>query len=360
MTETGGELVGPVEIVGVGLLGTSVALACARAGIEVLLSDSVASHVRTATGLGAGRRRAPEDAPQLVVVAVPPAHLGEVITRALAENPAAFVTDVGSVKASPLAYVREHGPDDVGRYVGGHPMAGSERSGPLAATATLFEGRPWALTPHADADPTAASLVGELASLCGALPLVLTPEDHDQAVARTSHVPHLMAALVAGRLAVAPEGHLRLSGQGVRDVTRVAAGDPGLYGQIVAGNARAVTDLLGQMRAQFDDMIEAVGNGDAAALDVLLKEGQAGTRAIPGKHGGPQTAQASVYVTVPDEPGNLARLFADAGESGVNIEDVRIDHDPGRPVGLMELIVASDAAEQMKTVLESRGWLAHR
>ncbi|MGH3352394.1 MAG: prephenate dehydrogenase [Nocardioides sp.] len=360
MTETGGALAGPVEIVGVGLLGTSVALACAKAGLDVLLSDATASHVRTASGLGAGRPRKPGDSPQLVVVAVPPAHLGEVITRVLADSPDAFVTDVGSVKASPLAYVREHNPDDVRRYVGGHPMAGSERSGPLAATATLFEGRPWAVTPHADAAPEATALVEELAALCGALPLVLEPDDHDQAVARTSHVPHLMAALVAGRLAVAPVGHLRLSGQGVRDVTRVAGGDPGLYGQIVAGNAHAVTALLAEVRTQLDDMIEAVGNGDAAALDVLLKEGQAGTRAIPGKHGRPQTVQASVYVTVPDEPGNLARLFADAGESGVNIEDVRIDHDPGRPVGVMELIVAHDAADRMQAVLESRGWVAHR
>ena len=149
MTQTGeaggglSTLTGPVEIVGVGLLGTSVALACASAGLDVLLSDSVASHVRTATGLGAGRRRRPGDTPQLVVVAVPPAHLGEVITRALADSPDAVVTDVGSVKASPLTYVREHGPGDVRRYVGGHPMAGSERSGPLAATSTLFEGRPW-------------------------------------------------------------------------------------------------------------------------------------------------------------------------------------------------------------------------
>ncbi|GGR73571.1 prephenate dehydrogenase [Nocardioides luteus] len=353
-------LTGPVEIIGVGLLGTSVALACSSAGIEVLLSDAVASHVRTATGLGAGRRRKDGDQPQLIVVAVPPAHLGEVIVKALRENPDAVVTDVGSVKASPLAYVREHSPRDVSRYVGGHPMAGSERSGPLAATSALFEGRPWAVTPHADADPRATQLVDELAALCGGVPLSLSPEDHDQAVARTSHVPHLMAALVAGRLAVAPEGHLGLSGQGVRDVTRVAAGDPGLYGQIVAGNARAVTDLLTEVRAQLDEMIAAVGNGDAAALDVLLKEGQAGTRAIPGKHGGPQTAQAIVYVTVPDEPGNLARLFADAGESGVNIEDVRIDHDPGRPVGVMELVVAETAADQMQAVLESRGWVAHR
>ena len=98
-------------------------------------------------------------------------------------------------------------PDDVRRYVGSHPMAGSERSGPLAATAALFEGRPWAVTPHADADPDRDRRSSSaLATLCGAVPLTLNPEEHDQAVARTSHVPHLLAALVAGRLAVAPEG----------------------------------------------------------------------------------------------------------------------------------------------------------
>ncbi|MEX0429156.1 prephenate dehydrogenase [Nocardioides sp. DS6] len=356
-------LVGPVEIIGTGLLGTSVGLACRRAGLEVVLSDTSPGHVRTARGLGAGRKRLPADRPQLVVVAVPPAQLGAVIVQALRDTEAydAVVTDVGSVKSAPLDEVAAAVPaQTLRRYVGGHPMAGSERSGPLAGTASLFDGRPWAVTPHPAADPAAVALVEELAGLCGAVALRLDPEAHDRAVARTSHVPHLMSALVAARLTSAPADHLALSGQGVRDVTRVAAGDPALYGQIVAGNARAVTELLTEVRAQLETLIEAVSGGDGEALRAVLAEGVAGTQAIPGKHGGPQTPGASVFVSVPDHPGELARLFADAGESGVNIEDVHIDHDPGRPVGLVELLVAEDGAERLLTSLESRGWVTHR
>lgn len=361
MNEARPVLVGPVEVVGTGLLGTSVALACRRAGLEVLLTDVSAEHVRTASALGAGRPSAPDDAPQLVVVAVPPRHLGAVIATALRTRPGSVVTDVGSVKSGLQAQVVEAvGPGHARRYVGGHPMAGSERSGPLAATADLFEGRPWAVAPHPDADPDAVALVERLVELCAGVVVPLSPEDHDRAVARTSHVPHLLAALVAGRLADAPADHLRLSGQGVRDVTRVAAGSPALYGQIVAANADAVLGLLGEVRGELDALITALAAEDDAAVASVLEQGVAGTRAIPGKHGGPPRPTASVFVSVPDEPGVLARLFAAAGESGVNIEDVRIDHDLGRAVGLVELIVEESRGEHLLTSLESRGWVTQR
>jgi prephenate dehydrogenase len=179
-------------------------------------------------------------------------------------------------------------------------------------------------------------------------------------VARTSHVPHLLASLVAGTLAGAAPEHLALTGQGVRDVTRVAAGDPVLYSQIIGGNSDAVAGLLREVRSRLDLALDAVADGDRAGLESLLAHGLAGTRAIPGKHGGPVQAVSAVHVAVPDHPGELARLFADVGASGVNIEDVRIDHDPGRPVGLVELDVAVGRAEHLLAALESRGWVAHR
>ena len=350
-------LVGPVEIVGTGLIGTSIGLACRRAGLEVLLTDSSEDHLRTASGLGAGRPKTEGDVAQLVVVAVPPDHLAEEITRALTSGEA-VVTDVGSVKSPPLVAVA--GLPGVERYVGGHPMAGSERSGPLAASGALFDGRPWAITPDDGADPAAVALVEALAELCGAVPVRLSPDEHDRAVARTSHLPHLLAALAAGALADAPAEHLALSGQGVRDVTRIAAGDPVLYGQIVAANAGAVGELLSDLRDRLDGAIAALDGGDRGALEALLRLGADGTRAIPGKHGGPVRPTGAVYVAVPDHPGELARLFADAGEIGVNIEDVRIDHDPGRPVGLVELTVEEGLAEHLLASLESRGWVTHR
>jgi prephenate dehydrogenase len=350
-------LTGPVEVVGTGMLGTSVGLACRRVGLEVLLSDLSPEHVRTASGLGAGRPRQPEDRPQLVVVAVPPDHLGTAIREAL-ESSAGTVTDVGSIKTEPLRAVAAS--PALERYVGSHPMAGSERSGPLAASAALFDGRPWAITPHDTSAPIGVTVVEERARACGGVPVRMTPEEHDHAVARTSHLPHLLAVMTAARLAGAPTGHLALSGQGVRDVTRVAGSDPAMWQQIIALNAEALRGLLAEVREELDALQDAVVDGDREALGALLARGVAGTRAIPGKHGGPAAPTASVFVSVPDHPGELARLFADAGASDVNIEDVHIDHDPGRPVGLVELVVDEGRAEHLTGSLESRGWVTHR
>lgn len=354
----GPSLKGPVLVVGVGLLGTSVALACRKAGLEVYLSDTSTEHLRTASGLGAGSAYAGQ-AVQLVVVAVPPDHLGSLIAQQLRETDA-VVTDVGSIKSGPLTEVLATAPNGVRRYVGSHPMAGSERSGPLAASATLFEGRPWAITAHEQADGDAVALVRELVEACGGVPLELTPQEHDQAVARTSHLPHLMASIVAGRLNDAPDGHLALSGQGVRDVTRIAAGDPRLWQQILTANSPAVLALLDEVLDRVGVFRDAIASGERGTLGSLLDEGVAGTRAIPGKHGGPTTPMSSVFVAVPDNPGELARLFADAGEIGVNIEDIRIDHDPGRPVGLVELVVDVSRAGHLADALAERAWDVHR
>ena len=354
------ELRGPVEVVGVGLLGTSIALVCRRIGLDVVLRDVDPGHVRTATSLGAGRAATPADRPQLVVVAVPPEAVADAVVDALARTDA-VVTDVGSIKTRPLEQVTARvSPQGMSRYVGSHPMEGSERSGPLAASAALFDGRPWAVTPHEHADATAVELVELLVLECGATPVTMTPAEHDQAVARTSHLPHMASVLVAARLAGAPESQLALSGQGVRDVTRVAGSDPVMWQQIIHANADALLGLLGEVQRDLAQLIDAVSSGATDTVADLLERGNAGTRAIPGKHGGPAKPMRSIYVAVSDQPGELARLFADAGEIGVNIEDVRIDHDPGRPGGLTEIVVQETAAEGLERALESRGWTTHR
>lgn len=354
-----GVLTGPIQVIGAGLLGTSIGLAARRAGIPVWLSDANAEHVRTAISLGAGDHPVPGAVPQLVLVAVPPVHIAEVVAEALESG--AFVTDVGSVKALPLEQLSDRvGEEALARYVGSHPMAGSERSGPLAASAALFDGRPWAVTPHVHASAEAVALVEALVALCGAVAVRLSPVEHDLAVARTSHLPHLLAVLAAGQLTDAVPEHLSLSGQGVRDVTRVAGGDPDLYSQIIRANGQTVAELLGDLRGQIDELIDAVRAPGAEDLVEILNRGVDGTNVIPGKHGRPALETGPVFVLVPDHPGELARLFADIGEIGVNVEDLRIDHDPGRPAGLVELQVEASAAERLRTALEGRGWTAHR
>jgi len=348
---------GPVHVIGAGLLGTSIGLALRRAGVEVWLSDLAVDHVRTAAGLGAGVPAPAGGVAALVVVSVPPASIAGEVARALGTG--AVVTDVASVKGQPLAEVAAVvDAEALTRYVGSHPMAGSERSGPLAGSAALFDGRPWAVTAHETAATDAVAVVEALADTCGAVTVRMSPAEHDQAVARTSHLPHLMAVLVAGQLAEADRDQLSLSGQGVRDVTRIAGGDPALWQQIITGNAGAVRALLDDVRRDLDALMDALD--DPAGLDRVLRRGVAGTVAIPGKHGGRAQEMASVYVSVPDHPGELARLFSDVGEIGTNIEDIRIDHDPGRPVGLVELLVESSVADPLRDSLEARNWVVHR
>jgi prephenate dehydrogenase len=351
---------GPVLVVGAGLLGTSIALALRREGVDVALRDISEENLRIASGLGAVNVDAAAVRPQLVVVAVPPDHLAEQVAAALTGTDA-VVTDVGSIKGAPLVGTRERvSATELTRYVGSHPMAGSERSGPVAASAALFDGRPWAVTPHETASASAVDVVTALAQACGATPVTFTPDEHDQAVARTSHLPHLLAALVAGRLADAPRSHLALSGQGVRDVTRIAAGDPSLWRQIITANTTALASLLHAVRDDVDTLLRALSDGDGAAVRAVLDRGVQGTAVIPGKHGIPAGPLATVFVVIPDHPGELARLFADAGEIGVNIEDLRIDHDPARDYGLMELSVAAGAADELLRALGERGWTTHR
>jgi prephenate dehydrogenase len=203
-------------------------------------------------------------------------------------------------------------------------------------------------------------MVETLVSTCGAVVVHLTPEEHDLAVARISHLPHLMAALTAGLLRDAPASHLALSGQGVRDVTRIAAGDPVLWRQIVSANAEALQVLLSDVRQGVDGLLAALGSGDSARVEDVLLTGAAGAAAVPGKHGGPTVDLVAVTVAIPDRPGALAQLFSDVGALGVNIEDVRIDHDPARAYGLVEIDVAEAAGDSLAESLRADGWAAHR
>lgn len=351
-------LSGPVRVVGTGLVGTSIGLALGRRGVPVELADTDPDAAAIASQLGAGSLALVEE-PQLVVVAVPPDHAGRVIAEQLAATRTAVVTDATSVKGKPLADAAALSAD-LRRYVGGHPMAGSERSGPLAARADLFDGATWAITPHDGSDPAAVEAVRVLAEACGAKAVLLPVDDHDLAVARVSHLPHLMSALAAATLTDAPDSHLELSGQGLRDVTRIANGDPRLWTQIVSANTGALGVLLEQIRDRLDRVIVALGKDSGQDIVDVLAQGVTGAARVPGKHGAPHTEHAVVVVDIPDRPGQLARLFADAADAGTNVEDLRIDHSPGRPVGHVELAVTTDAADRLAEVLRDRGWTVHR
>jgi len=358
----GESLAGGVLVVGTGLLGTSVGLALRRAGVDVQLTDQDDDAVAEAAKLGAGRRHEQGAPVALAVIAVPPAATAVAVASVLDDRLAAYATDVASVKVAPVEQVRALAAEP-GRFVGGHPMAGREVSGPAAALVDLFEGRPWVLCPDEGTDPQAVTRALEVVRLAGAVPVTMSAADHDAAVALVSHAPHLVAALVAGRLAVASDHEVRLAGAGVGDVTRVASADPTLWTDILAANAAAVADVLRRLRTDLDQALLALDQDSATRrrdeLGALLESGVAGRARLPGKHGAPATSYATVSVVVDDRPGQLAALFADAGRAGVNVEDVRIEHSPGQPVGVVELDVGVGAETVLAAALRTAGWTVH-
>ncbi|MEV0188334.1 prephenate dehydrogenase [Kitasatospora purpeofusca] len=352
-------------VVGTGLIGTSAALALTGRGLTVHLEDADPDAARTAASLGAGTTE-PADGPvDLAIIAVPPALVGKVLADCQRRGLAEYYTDVASVKDGPRAEIAALGCDTV-HYLGSHPMAGRERSGPLAARADLFEGRPWVLTPTPDTDTGTLNAVLELVALCGAMPIVMDAAAHDRAVALVSHAPQLLSSLVAARLEHADETAIRLSGQGVRDVTRIAASNPAMWVDILSANAGAVADVLAEFAADLEETVtalralqaaeEAERRGGTAGIEAVMRRGNTGQARIPGKHGAPPTRYETVAVVLGDQPGELGRLFGEVGAAGVNIEDVVIEHSTGQQVGFVQLAVAPGAVRALTAALRSSGW----
>ena len=355
-----------VRIVGTGLIGTSLGIALSRAGHHVTLEDSSPTALALARDLGAGQLDpAGATAPEVVVVAAPPDVAGAVVAEELRRWPEAVVTDVASVKVAVLEDVRARGAD-LTRYVGSHPMAGRERSGAVAARGDLFDGRAWVVVPHPEVARHAVELVRQVAQDAGGTVSVMSPAEHDAAVAVVSHVPQVAASLVASRLRSVSDGAAALSGQGLRDVTRIAASDPQLWTQILAANAPAVRAVLADLRDELVEVIDALdclvesdGVGAREVLARVVAHGNTGHARIPGKHGAAPTTYAVVTALVPDRPGELARLLHDVGEAGVNLEDLHLEHGLGQPFGLAELSVLPSVAERLERELQTRGWRLH-
>ncbi len=356
MTES--RLVGPVRIVGVGLLGASIGLGLRAKGVDVILADASPTHLAIAVDYGAGRPAAPGDEPQLVVVCVPPDVTADVVAAELEAHPTAIVTDVASVKLAVYTDLLARGAD-LSRYIGSHPMAGRELGGPMSGRADLFVGRPWVVAAHDGITYRDGSAIDDLILDLGATLVELTPEQHDRAVALISHAPQVVSSLMARRLIDAPHTALNLAGQGLRDVTRVAASDPELWVQILGQNAAPVAEILRAYRDDLDRFIAALEDVEAPGARRRIAEelfgGNTGVERLPGKHGVDRRF-ASLIVMVDDRPGQLARLFNDVGDAGVNLEDFRMEHSPGAQVGLAEIFILPEVHERLTDELASRGW----
>lgn len=357
------ERVGTVLVIGAGLIGTSVALAAGSRGHEVWLDDRDRDHVTQAEALGAGKRWSAAEArplgpADLVVVAVPPSVAAPVVAEALRAHPQATVTDVASVKSPVIDYLRANDAD-LSRFVGGHPMAGREMSGPAAASAELFHGRIWLLTPTEQTDVRRLDRVAELAASTGAAVRTMPAQLHDRAVALISHTPQVVASLMAARLADADGETVGVAGQGLRDVVRIAGSDAHLWADILCTNAREVRPVLTALQSDLDRMLVALDtSADRDEVSGLIAAGNRGLARLPAKHGGAAAAPyAELAVEVPDAPGELGRMFLAAGDAGINLEDVRIEHTVGRLTAIAHLYVLPEVLPALREALSAGDWL---
>ncbi|MDQ0773208.1 prephenate dehydrogenase [Streptomyces aurantiacus] len=346
-------------VVGTGLIGTSTGLALSRRGVHVHLLDVDESAARVAAARGAGTFGPPADPVDLAVIAVPPARVAQVLAEQQRRGLALAYTDVASVKSATALAVSQ-GAVHRSSYVGGHPMAGSERSGPLAARADLFEGRSWVLTPGTETSTAALNGVLAAVALCGAVPVVMEPSAHDRAVALVSHAPHLVAALMAARLGGASRQALDLAGQGVRDVIRIAGGDPALWTDIIRRNASAIGETLGELLKDLEALTGAlhaleVSGSDAedalASVRELLLHGQDGWEAVY-EPGGAPAGQVTLTVPVADRPGEVDRLIHTAEGSGIGADGIRLCWSRGSA----RLSAPRLAAESVRRRLADDGW----
>ena len=350
-------------VVGTGLIGTSVALAARAAGYQVWLDDVDAERLSMAVSVGAGAPRSGDQLQvDIAVAAVPPGAVATVVHELIGSGVAATVTHLASVQHQPQLEVEALDPGYVG-FVGSHPIAGRERSGPHHASAELFAQRPWIVCPAAHSSAGAVSAASELAVACGAAVTVMSAAAHDVLLARLSHVPQLIASALAASLVGLDRSEVAVAGTGLRDTSRLADSDAALWAEIISANPIAVADAL---HAVLDPLIELAGVLKAidpptseAAVSALVERGHRGRDLLAGKHGQAAVRWATVSVVVPDEAGALAQLLVDAAASQVNVEDIRVDHSPGQPLGVVELDVAPTHGESLELALVARGWAAN-
>jgi prephenate dehydrogenase len=354
-----------VAVLGTGLIGTSVAMAAARVGCRVtgwdLDPDTVA---RAAELSGLDPRPRLEDAvadADIVVVATPLGAVAPTVVAALREAPGAIVTDAASVKkqivTDVVATVGVDGPA-AARYVPGHPMGGSERSGPEHASASVLDGIVWVVTPHAGTDGAHADALESWIERLGARPVRMTPERHDRLVAMVSHLPQVASTSLMG-LAATEEADepeiLLLAAGGFRDLTRLAASQPSLWSEILVANRDQVASSIELFAARLLSLRDAIARGDASAVEGVFdraKQARLGLATKPTVRAGVAVWQ----VEIPDEPGALARITAVLGAGKVNIEDLQIVHSPEGGRGTVHLTVAASTAASCADVLTDGGY----
>lgn len=355
-----------VAVIGTGLIGTSLAMAATRAGDQVRGVDAdpdVLAAAAARSGLvAASSMRECVSGATLVFVCTPIGAVAPVVVEALRLAPDAVVTDVGSVKSHVAIEVEAHAEaSDLRRYVGGHPMGGSERSGPEHASASVVDGVVWVLAPLVRTEPSAIERLERWIEKVGARPVRMDAERHDRLVAMVSHLPQVASTALMGLAATEEAGEpeiLLLAAGGFRDLTRLAASDPHLWGDILLSNREAIARAVDLYVARLTTLRDLVLAEDAPGVERAFAEAKTARLSLAAK---PQVRAgvAVLQIPVPDRPGVLAELTSTLGEAQVNIEDLQIVHSPEGGRGTVHLTIAAETAEAAERALRER-WFEPR
>jgi prephenate dehydrogenase len=346
-------------LVGTGLMGASVGLAAKRAGVERVSGfddNPEALEVAAERGAVDVAAESVEDAvaeADLAVVAVPVTQLSSQVRAVLEAAPeATTVTDVGSTK--------DWGRELSGRFVGGHPVCGREAHGPTYATADLFEGATWFLTPGAATDPDRYRLVHGFVVSLGAVPVAIDPQAHDRLVALTSHLPHALANVLVNQAgAQRIEGHdpLAAAGGSLRDMTRVAGANPRIWVDIFLDNAGPLAEALAEHRRRVGQLEQALAARDAGMLARWIAEASGNRRRMLADAYPDPGALQRLTVHVPDRPGVLAGITQALGAERINIEDFELRHLSPERGGILTILVTGESeATRAAGLLEAQGY----
>jgi len=339
------------NVAGLGLIGGSIGLALAQRGWHVSGLDVDESRVARAVELGAVHASGLDPDADITFVATPVLVLADLVKRALVET-RGVVTDVGSVKTGVAAAIADP------RFIGGHPMAGSELDGLDGADGEMFEGAVWVLTPTDDTDDTTFSAVAAVVASFGADVVAMPPERHDQVVAVISHVPHLTAATLMGLASDRAEENaalLRLAAGGFRDMTRIASGHPSIWIDICAENRPAITSALDGLIDGLIGMRDVVANDDRVQLHDRLQRARDARANLPVRGTHPNEL-AEMRIPIPDRPGAAAQIFTLAAELGVNVSSFEVVHSVEGNRGVAVVLVDASAADLYRGGLMARGY----
>ncbi len=342
---------GRAWIIGCGLIGGSLAAALTERGWHVSVTDADPEVVKLALERNLAAAEGPDPEAEIVFCAAPVGVIPALAAEALEICPG-VVTDVGSTKKFVVDSV------DGERFVGGHPMAGSEQDGIAGADPNLFIGATWVLTPKADTEATIFSTVRAVVRSLGAEVLTMPADVHDQMVAQVSHVPHLTAAALmtlADESTVEHRALLRLAAGGFRDMTRISAGRPSIWPDIIASNTGSITAGLDALIGRLTSMRDAVVEGRSDEL--LRRLERARTARINLPTGITMSDRLVEFaIPIPDRPGEIAAIATLATELDVNIHDLELTHSGEGRRGIMILLTDADARDLLVGGLVAKGY----